>query len=74
MYVYVYVSSDIIKFYLFSRYVCVGTSVPELALTAVQVLYWVTQSNKAGRDVVTTIISDKVSKTISWSLNPLETG
>ena len=42
------------------RYVCVGSSLPELALTAVRVLYWVTQSHKAGRDVVTTIISDKV--------------
>ena len=43
-----------------SRYVCVGNSLPELALTSVQILYWVTQSHKAGRDVVTTIVSDKV--------------
>ena len=43
-----------------SRYVCVGNSLPELALTSVQILYWVTQSHKAGRDVVTTIVGDKV--------------
>ena len=43
-----------------NRYVCVGSSLPELALTSLQILYWVTQSHKAGRDVITTIVGDKV--------------
>ena len=52
--------------FTFSRYECVGNGLPELALTSVLILYWVTLSHKAGRDVVTTIVSNKVRLSLQF--------
>ncbi len=43
------------------RYVGVTRCSPELALAAVQVLHGVAQTPKAGKDIATAIVSNKVS-------------
>lgn len=51
--------------YFISRYVSLTTSSPELALLAVQLLTWVSQSHTAGCKAVNHIISDKVCVWVS---------
>ena len=43
-----------------SRFVSLTGHSPELALTAVRVLYWVSRSHRAAKEMVAAITSDKV--------------